>query len=301
MRVLVTGIDGCVGSALAVRMAAAGVSVAGSTRRPVPAAESGGIGGIEKIRLDLADDLSDWRPPGRFDVAYLCAAMTGLAACRDAPEMSDRINRRNTLLLARRLAEAGTFVVFLSTSLVLDGLTARAAPGSPHAPSCDYGRQKAAVELGIAELGGSGATVRLTKVVHPAMPVLSTWVTELAAGCPVMPFSDLGMAPVSVGHVVDALMGIGAVAGRTAAAGQREGGLFQISAAWDIGYADAAFHLAARLGAHPDLVRPCRSDEAGVLLVANPRYTSLDTGRLEHGCGIATPSPFDALEVLLPP
>lgn len=288
-------------------MAAAGIGVAGTTRRPVPAAESGGIGRIgrigriERIRLDLAEDLSGWRPPGRFDVAYLCAAMTGLAACRDAPELSDRVNRRNTLLLARRLAEAGTFVVFLSTSLVLDGLTARAAADSPHAPSCDYGRQKAAAERGIAELGGSGATVRLTKVVHPAMPVLSAWVADLAAGRPVMPFSDLGMAPVSVDHVVDALMGIGAVAGNTAAAGTREGGLFQISAARDIGYAAAAFHLAARLGADPDLVRPRRSDEAGVLLVANPRYTSLDASRLERRCGIATPSPFDALEVLLPP
>ncbi|MBK3732707.1 dTDP-4-dehydrorhamnose reductase [Azospirillum brasilense] len=286
-RILVVGVDGGVGSALAARLRAQGMQVTGTSRRR-PVADTAGA----CIPLDLASDLSGWTPPGTIDIAYLCAAMTGLAGCRDDPQTADRINRHNTLLLARRLADAGAFVVFLSTSLVLDGLAPRAAADAPRKPACDYGRQKALAEDGIAALGASAATLRLTKVIRSGMPVLGNWPADLAAGRTIHPFDDLRMAPIRVDHAVEALVAVGHGS---------EGGLFQVSATHDITYADAAFHIAERLGVPRDRVSPCRSDEAGVILIANPRHTSLDATRLEQTYGIAAPSPFDALDALAPP
>ena len=286
-RILVVGIDGGVGSALAARLRAQGMQVTGTSRRRSVADIADAC-----IPLDLASDLSSWAPPEKFNIAYLCAAMTGLAACRDDQQTADRINRHNVLLLANRLVDAGAFVVFLSTSLVLDGLAPHAAANAPRKPACDYGRQKALAEDGIAALGASAAILRLTKVIRPGMPVLGAWPADLAAGRTIHPFSDLRMAPISVDHAVQALVAVGCGG---------DGGLFQASATHDITYADAAFHIASRLGMPQDRVNPRRSDEAGVALIANPPHTSLDATRLEQAYGIAAPSPFDALDALAPP
>ena len=70
---------------------------------------------------------------------------------------------------------------------------------------------------------------------------------------------------------------------------------FRLSGEGDIGYVDAARHMARRLGAGAELVEPTTSRNAG--LKFRPfRYTSLDTSRVTSQFGIDPPNAFDVID-----
>jgi dTDP-4-dehydrorhamnose reductase len=275
---LVVGADGQIGRALFDALAAGGAEVLGTSRRP---SQPG------RIYLDLAAGPEEWLLSASVATAYLCAAVTSLQTCREDPSGSARVNVRNTVEVARALIAGGAFVVFLSTNLVFDGSVAFRGAQDPACPQTEYGRQKAAAERQLLALGDHAAVLRLTKVFAPRMPLLSGWRAALARGETIHPFSDLVLAPVPLPLVVHTL---------TRIASLRRPGIFQLSGSRDVTYAEAACHLAHRLGVDADLVQAVPSKQAGTILEALPAHTTLDTTRLRSELGLESPDVWQAIE-----
>lgn len=275
--VLVVGAHGMVGSALADHLARAGRAVVRTTR-------SGGGG---SLALDLAARPAGWQVPEGLAVAYLCAAVTSIASCRDQAEAAAAVNVAGTEWLAGRVLDAGARVVFPSTSLVFDGSSPHPRFDEPTRPVTAYGRMKAEAERRLLGLEGGVAVLRITKVIGSGMPLLGRWARALAEGLPIEPFSDMVMAPVALPLVIEALDRLGT--------GGAEG-IFHLSASHDVSYADVARRLADRLGADADLVRPVSAVSAGLPADEIVARSALDVGRLTAEFGLSAPDPWHAID-----
>lgn len=277
--VLVVGADGMLGSRLATAFERQGRSVWRSTQHPGRVAE-------QTVYLDMSSDLGECPLPVTT-TAILCAAVTSMERCSQAPEETRRINVDNTVALAKRLVGDGTFVIFLSSNAVFDGETAFAGVGDATNPRTEYGRQKAKAEEQLLELGERVAVVRFSKIVTPDMPLLVKWARDLKAGNVIYPFSDSVMAPLSASFAVDLLCSIA-----------RRGipGITQASASRDISYADAARYLASMLAAEASLIEPISWRQAGIQF--SPKHTTLDASRLAglQEPGLDAPRPERALD-----
>jgi dTDP-4-dehydrorhamnose reductase len=273
---LVVGADGMIGRVLADHLAADGWNVARTTRKPVPGA----------LALDLAQGAAQWTPP-TAKVAFLCAAITSQEKCRAEPATSRAVNVTGTLALAEKLVRQGTHVVFPSTNLVLDGLRRRQSTRDPYAPQTEYARQKTEVEQRLRQLPGT-CVVRFTKVLSRGTRLLRGWCEALQQGRAIQPFADMPMAPVPLGLAVEALAAVAAA---------RAEGVVQVSATEDVSYAAAARFVARRLGAAVELVQPLAVADSRIAIEYVPRHTTLDTSRLRTEFGLASPSPWDAIEL----
>ncbi len=268
--VLVVGVDGALGRSLVTGLSNWGAMVYGTSRR-----REGDHSG--HAYLDLAEEVRGWRPVTAVRVAYLCAGITSLAACREDPVGTGRVNVTHTLDLARRLHATGTFVVYVSTNLVFNGERPFQSASGPYHPLCEYARQKVDAEKEILSLGDGAAVLRVTKVLAADRSPFSGWLKDLRGGCRVRAFTDLVMAPVTTGYVTTALARIGAL---------RLHGVTQITGDRDISYAAAAAYVAQSLGTDPGQVQGIRSEEAGVHLDARPCHTTLDSSRAERSLGL---------------
>jgi len=280
MRPLIVGGDGQIGAVLAAALHRQG-------RTPVATTRHTDRVSADRPFLDLSDDRAAWQLPADIDVAYLCAAMTGLQACEDDPEGTRAINVDAIVALADRLHGAGARVIFLSTNQVFNGTLAHPEPDTPTAPLSAYGRQKADAERGILALGDGAAVVRLTKVFAAAPPLFGGWLETLGNSARIEPFSDMKMAPLMMDDVCAVLCRMGA-AGAT--------GIYQLSAAEDIAYADAARRLCELIGADPALVHPVRAADRGFPAFLRPAHTCLDTARAGAEFDWTAPDALDVVD-----
>lgn len=272
-RFLVVGADSQIGAGLVACLNKAGATVRGTTRRNEKLT-------ADSIFLDLARPEELHVVEGAYACAFLCAGITAMSACEDGPERAYRVNVTNTLRLARRLHAAGARIVFLSSNAVFNGKSARPDEDAGYCPSTEYGRQKAAVERELMALpGGAGslAVVRLSKVLSPVSDMAGEFIGKLADGAPCTAFDDLLMSPVSLQYVVDALANI---------ACSDLSGIFHLSGAEEMSYAEFARSLAVRIGADPDLVRPCHCADAGAKLWFRPEHPALGMKRTGELLGI---------------
>lgn len=240
-----------------------------------------------RIFLDLTRNVSEWPPPKRYDVAYLCAAISSLEQCRINPEESLAVNVYNTFLLAQKLIDTGAFFIFLSTNLVYDGSCAFRSADDAVCPQTEYGRQKADAEKLLLNLGEHVAIVRLTKVLNPTMPLFTDWIESLRNGTPIHPFSDMVMAPVALAFVVHALHAIAAY---------RLSGIIQVSGQQDLTYEQVARHIAKKLGVSLELIQPMSIKESTIHCENIPQHTTLDTTRLSQELGIDPPDVWSTID-----
>lgn len=276
-RALIVGGDGVFGRALRSALAAHGLTVQSTSRR-----SSDG----DALFLDLAIDPLGWVPQDRPDIVFLCAAVTNMAECARDPVGSRTINVVHTLTLVRTLAALGSRIVYPSTNLVLAGASPFQRADAPVRPLGEYAAQKAEVENALRPLGDKAVVLRMTKVISPASPLVSGWVEALRSGRPIRPFSDQVLAPIPLAGLVDAFVKAGL---------EGDGGIYQVTGAEDISYAEFAARIAARFGYPAGLVKPAPAAELGIRLEAQPRYTTLDPTRARRDLGI---SPFELDETL---
>ncbi len=276
---LVVGADGMLGGALSRRLLDLPEPVIGMTRRRDSVSPS-------RPYLDLGEGAGEWTCPWPVSVAFLCAGITDLDACRDDPEGTARVNVKGVAALAASLAALGAFVIYLSTNHVFNGNAARQPADAPYSPITEYGRQKAEAEGLLLALGDRACVVRFSKILAPGAPLLAKWVEALRADRVIQPFSDAVMAPVPLSFAVEALLAIAA---------KRTPGVFQVSAPDDITYAEAASSIARKLGVSDALVQPMRSDASEPF----PSHTTLDTARLRGELGMEPPAAEAALDSTL--
>lgn len=286
---LVVGGDGLIGRALANHLANTGWKVARTTRREVR--------GVDECFLDLHDPVtsgSDWlkrlQVPGL--VVFISAASTGYSRCAINPVETWRINVDNTIALSKAFMRHGAFVIFLSSNAVFDGNLAHPQENSPTSPVTEYGRQKAACEIGLKqaakELSAGLAIVRLTKVIDRSQELIDGWIRDLQMGASVRAATDLVVSPVTLGYVVKGL---------TTLAERRLANTFHFSGYDDMTYFDLATSLAAGLGGigrvEKDLVRPRLGN------VPSPDFSALDMGLTSSLLGIKAQSLSDVTRELL--
>jgi len=257
---------------MTAHLASSGVATVGTSRRPQGSAE---------ILLDLGADLSDWSPPESVDAAIICAGISRLAECERYPELARRINVEGTLALIDRLLVRGVYVVYLSSSTVFDGSAPKRLSSETQRPVNEYGRHKAEVEKRLLELGADAAVLRLAKALGPRDRLFAEWRNALRNGRGIVAFEDMTLSPIPLFCVVAVLSRI--LIGRHT-------GIFQLSGSIDLSYADAA-----RIGAHclgqpvsKVLGVPSRTKLDPGLQI--PRYTSLDTSRVEELLEVTPPS-----------
>jgi dTDP-4-dehydrorhamnose reductase len=278
LRCLIIGADGTFGATLAGSLRRAGHQVLATTRRPDSA--------MGAFRLDLAAKLP-LMPEA--DVAVICAAMARFEDCRRYPDLAHRVNVAAPLELGRSLTRAGARVIFLSSSVVFDCRKPHMSENEQPMPASTYGRLKAEAEAGLLDLGSLVSVLRLTKVVRPDVGILSEWIGCLGTGETVRAFEDHRFCPLTVAQVVDAIVAL---------AENGEGGIYHVSGAADVSYADSARFLAQRIGALNDLVEAVRGIENGLAEGDLTPFTSLATGRLSRLTGFVPPEPFDVLQAV---
>jgi len=257
--ILIVGVDSLIGSALVERATERGIKWTGTSRRREHEREN-------IVFLDLAreESVDGFFVPAR--VAYFCAAATNLRQCEEDFPGTYQINVEQTFRLAKNLAARGTALVFLSTNLVFDGSGPRMGVDAPVAPQTAYGRQKAGMEKLLRNEFEKVAIMRLTKVVHPRMPLFQKWLADLRAGMTISPVSDLVFSPVDLSLVTGELLAMATVF---------RSGIYQLSGDQDLSYWEAARLLANTLGLDSKKIAPKTCAEAG-LSVRNSPYTTLE-------------------------
>lgn len=277
MRAIVVGIDSLVGRSLADALRARGDTVHGTTRRADRV--SGGTSLLDLSRDTSGVDL----PPA--DVAFVCAAVTSLADCRADPERARRVNLEAPVQLAARWAGRA---IFLSSNAVFDCREPLMRADRPRKPTTIYGQLKADAEDAVLARGGT--VVRLTKVFVPGMPLLKRWRDALSRGDSIEAAEDHRVAPTLLEHVAAALLAV---------ADKGEGGIYQVSAAGDVSYAEIATWIADRLGVDRGRVMARAAVDIGIPPNEVLPYTSLDASRLATLMAQPTPPPTIAVERVL--
>lgn len=281
LRALVIGADGVIGSALCDHLARCGHTLFGTTRR------KNKVDSNRTLLLDLAEPriATDHLPD--VDIAIICAAMARFADCRMQPDLARRVNVTAPIAVARRLVERGAFVVRLSSSAVFDCRIPRVRADRPTDPRSVYGRLQAEAEEAVLGLGKNASILRLTKIMTSDFALIRNWIAALARGDSIEAFEDHALCPLPLASVVDAA---------TAVLELGQGGIFQVSGAADISYADLARHLVRRLGLPSAKVVPVRAVDKGVPADEVTPFTSMDTARLTAITGFVPPEPLSVFD-----
>lgn len=216
---LIIGGDSSIGSALSAYWQAEGILHCSSTRNRAAVTR-------ERPYIDLASKTWPGLEANCYDAVVFCAAATKLADCEEHPDRTHKINVEAIIDLASFLSLQGSYLLFLSTNQVFDGSRPKCKVSEPVCPISEYGRQKAEAERLILKIPCS-AVLRLTKVIHPDLPLLKQWQASLQSGQPIEAFADMYLSPVSLGEVVRRIDDL---------IRNRESGIFHLSGESDVSY-----------------------------------------------------------------
>ncbi len=286
MSLLIVGGDSTIAGATLGALRRAGEPAFATTRRPETIA-------ADRIFLDLTAPHDAWRPPAGTTAICICAAIANLVDCARDPAGAERVNVTGTIALVERLAALGLYVLYLSTDKVFDGSRTLMPADAPLAPTSVYGRQKARTDAHLQAMIAAGAPVgilRLARIVPPGWKLLRQWRDDLAAGKRVHPFDDMMTAPTLVDDAAAAIIAL---------LRARASGIWQLSGAADVSYAEIARFIARRIGTDPALVEPVPAASAAMPEGSTPLHTTLDCSALTRRFGIIPSDPWRVIEAVL--
>ena len=273
--VLIIGADGQIGSMLFQRWSETSTDVYATTRRNIPDGRKRIIRHVD-LALPLSNSLNRIAP----EIVFICAGVTSFSACEADPLATEKINVYAARDIAENFLQKGSFVIFLSTSAVFDGFTWFPNEDSTPTYTTEYGRQKALAESLLSELDPdrkSIAIVRLTKVLSKKNPVVLDILSNLKQHTVCKPFSDLVIAPISGGYVLNALTQIAVL---------KKGGIFHLSGTQDVTYAELARVIAHNVNEPTEMVQPVLSTDIGIKLMYKPKFAALGMRRTVEIAGI---------------
>ncbi|MGW5270472.1 dTDP-4-dehydrorhamnose reductase [Rhodococcus sp. NPDC003994] len=229
---------------------------AGQLGRQVVARSGGAAVGYGSNELDITDPSSIAAAITGECVVINCAAHTAVDAAETDVDAAEELNVRGPRLLAERCAEVGAQLLHVSTDYVFSG-DARTPyePSDPTGPRTVYGRTKLAGERAVlAAL--PGATVVRTAWVYTGVGTdfVATMLRLERERDTVTVVSDQVGSPTYAADLADGLLEAAGTVGALPSVLHAAGGG---SASW-FDLARAAF---AGVGADPERVRPCSSDD----------------------------------------
>lgn len=154
IRLYVTGAAGLLGTEVVATARRRGYDVRALTRADLDVTDR------EAVRGALAGDAAEGDGRGPSVVVH-CAAYTAVDRAESEPELAARVNHGGAANVAEAAAEAGAWLVHVSTDYVFDG--PRSTPwhtDDPPAPRSAYGRTKLAGERAVLASSPTALVVR---------------------------------------------------------------------------------------------------------------------------------------------
>jgi dTDP-4-dehydrorhamnose reductase len=243
-RLLITGAGGMLGQDVAAAAIAAGVPSVALARAELDITDSGAV----------AAAVTNTRP----HVVVNCAAWTDVDGAESAPDAALAVNGAGAGHVARAAAQAGAWVLHVSSDYVFDGAKGRPyVESDPTGPRSAYGRTKLAGEVQVARHAPEGHTI-----------IRSSWL--FGAGGPCFPETILRLAaerdrlsvvddqigcPTFTGHLAQALVGL-------AAGADRPCGIVHVAGGGSCSWYEFAVEIVQRAGlAGTTDVAPCSTAE----------------------------------------
>ena len=122
--------------------------------------------------------------------------------CEENKVNTRKINVRGVKNLIKILSNNKIHIVFLSSNAVFDGKKPYVESTDKHCPINEYGQQKAEIEKFILEKIPNASILRLTKIIHQEMKLLTGWSKKLKNNQKIYAFSDLTFSPISLEKVL---------------------------------------------------------------------------------------------------
>lgn len=259
---LIVGGDSTIGAGLSQFWRDRGIPHHASTRR---------VALVSALRpyMDLGERRWSTALENRYEAVVFCAAVTKLADCEGYPEKAKQINVDGTLALATALSRESAYLLLLSTNQVFDGSKPHRKVSEPVCPINEYGRQKAEAEQRILQLPNS-AVLRLTKVIHPELPLLRQWEADLKAGKPIEASTNMHLAPIPLEEVVRKIDKL---------VRNKSTGIHHLSGEKDVSYYEFAASYFRKFNNIEKLIRQSTIRTSQLIISSVPRYTSLRAGK----------------------
>lgn len=292
MRLLVTGANGLLGSALVARATTADHETVAAYHQTDPDI------GDERVQLDITNSgrVTEIVEASEPDAVVNCAAMTDVDGCETAPERAAAVNAEAPRELAEASAEGGAAFVQVSTDYVFDGRSeSRYTEADDPAPLQVYGRTKLDGERAAREAAPDALVPRLSFVYgrHGATDELTgfpAWVIDrLESGEEVPLFVDQRVTPTRAGAAAEAILSL---------LGQATSGVVNIAARSCVTPYDFGRRIADRRGVSDDRLVESQST-APDRPARRPSNTCLDVTRVEELLGREQPTLAVDLDAVL--
>jgi dTDP-4-dehydrorhamnose reductase len=246
-QVLVTGVSGLLGQALARAAVARGLAVLGWWgRQPFEAA------GVRSMAVDLtnAKQVCAALREARPTVVFHCAALTNVDECEREPERCRAVNVEAVRLIAQVCRQCECRLVLISTDAVFDGSRGGYAEDSPTDPVNAYGQAKLLGEREALRECPETLVIRTTMFgLKGNGQTLAEWIlARLRRGEDVPGFVDVRFSPLFVADLSDLLLEL--VERRVPP------GIYHVAAADGCTKFDFAVRLAEAYGCAPERIRP---------------------------------------------
>ena len=199
MKILITGMSGFVGTALASGLE--------ERHRIVGTFYSGSVkpGKSRAVRLDLGkrDDINRLLVDESPDLVVHCAAMSKVPQCESDQEAAGKINTRAAGLVAAAASHVGSGLIYLSTDLVFDGRKGMYREDDKPCPLSRYAETKLLGEDASRSECTGTIVARLALCYgwgpRPEMSFTHWMIGELEQGRRVKVFTDQYRTPLYVG------------------------------------------------------------------------------------------------------
>lgn len=249
---LITGATGTLGRALAAACERRNIACVTTTRDTIDLANPASM-------ADALDRLRPW-------AVINAAGWVRVDDAEDDPAACHAANATGPIALAQACAARGIATVHISSVLVFDGVGA-CDDAAPRRPLNAYGRSKAALEDGLADLPGDHLIIRTAALFSAgdAHNFAHHVATALQAGEPFDAVDDHVVSPTYVPHLCDAMLDL-TIDGAA--------GIWHLSHGEGLSWAQFARRIARACGLDEGDVRPIDGAEAG-WRAARPRDSTL--------------------------
>lgn len=272
MKMGIVGVNGMLGSCLALLAEKAGHTVLGYD---LPA--------VDVTRYDSTRVMDP-----SCDVVVNCAAYTDVDGAESCRDLAFAVNDDGAANIARWCSATNTHLVHLSTDYVFDGELGRAYSEEDEVcPVSIYGESKLAGEIDVLDMHPDALIVRTQALFGPGGRSFPAAIIGRIEGGErkLRVVNDQTVSPTCTGHLADAIMELISV---------RAGHLVHVSSSGQCTWFEFACEIVSRLGCRVE-VEPVSSGEF-MRPARRPAFSVLDKTKFERLTGHAMPHWKDALD-----